>query len=138
MNWFDLNPVSGASSSIDDFVQKNAFNVGQFMNNLTGVTASNSFNADEAEKAREFSANQARLAFQRELDADSTKYQRAMDDLKAAGINPILAVQNLSGGSVSGSQASSVSASSSGNGSTGLSALLRGISQIVSSAIRAV
>lgn len=70
----------------------------------------NAFNAREAEKNRVFNAEQAQLAFQRELSADSTKYQRATADMLAAGLNPMLAAGS-GGGSVNSSPASGTPAS---------------------------
>lgn len=69
----------------------------------------------------------AEAAYQRELEADSTKHQREVADLQAAGLNPILAT-GMSGGSVNSSPASA-SASSAPPAAPGLDlgALLRGV-----------
>ena len=59
-------------------------------------------------EANQFTADQATLAYERSLAADSTKYQRTVADMKAAGINPMLAMSNGASGSVVASPASSV------------------------------
>lgn len=50
-------------------------------------------------------------AYDRDLKADSTKYQRAVKDLEKAGINPFMVLQGLGPGNVSSSAGSSSSGS---------------------------
>ena len=61
------------------------------------ATTANAFNAAEAQKNRDW---QERMS--------NTSYQRAVEDMKKAGINPILAAQN--GGAVTGSGATASAA----------------------------
>lgn len=52
------------------------------------------------------SEKSANSAYQRELQADSTKYQRLVNDLTKAGINPLYALSGASAGSVTSSGSS--------------------------------
>lgn len=64
-------------------------------------------------EANQFSHQEAQLAYERTLQADSFKHQREVADLQAAGLNPMLAT-GMSGGSIQSSPASGVSPSSPG------------------------
>lgn len=59
--------------------------------------------------SQEFNAEQAILAHERSVDADATKYQRAVADMKEAGLNPYM-VYGSGGAAANGPTSSSASA----------------------------
>lgn len=72
------------------------------------------FNQASADKSMAFEAEQAQINRDWQKMMSDTSYQRAMQDLAKAGINPLLAISNLTGASTpSGSMASGSSASGS-------------------------
>lgn len=103
--------------------------VGGFVGHFTGLGKSekqqNAFNANEAEKARVFSSQEASLNRQWQEDMSNTSYQRQVQDMKAAGLNPQMIYGNISNGAStpSGSMAHISSASSGGYSNRGLLAM---------------
>lgn len=110
--WF--NPVAVVSSAL-----KNFFNVdvgdaaGSWIKGKTGAGLTNA----QIEQ-NQWSADEAQKAYERELEADSTKYQRQTADMMAAGLNPAVMYGNSisSAGSVSSTAASGSPASNVGSG----------------------
>lgn len=96
-------------SAFDNSLASNSFNYGLW-NNITGdaqaQTTNNLFNAQQAALANQFSHDEAQIARDFNERMSNTAYQRAMADMKAAGINPL----NLAGGIEPASAATSAAA----------------------------
>ena len=70
------------------------------------------FNAEQSGISRDFNAGQAQLDRDYQERMSNTSYQRAVGDLKAAGMNPMLSVMHAGASTPSGASASSSPASS--------------------------
>lgn len=117
-----LKYLGTAINSQNDLVNANNSQYADYFNK------SNEFSQNSANAAMKFSAKQAQLNRDFEERMSNTSYQRAVKDLEAAGLNPLLAYLNGGASTPSGSAASGTSASSSGfaqdEGHSGMSQII--------------
>lgn len=91
------------------------------------------YNSAEAQKNRDFQAEQAQLNREWESAMSSSAYQRAVADLKAAGLNPVLLGSSSSAASTPTVQTPSGSSGShSTNGGDSIASILNSIANVAS------
>lgn len=99
-----------------------------------GQSATNANQMAMQMQAEQFNAEQASIQRQWQTDMSNTAYRRAMGDMKAAGLNPILAA-NLGGASTPGGATASISGMSSlGNPGAAMQAGLTSAGQAMATA----
>lgn len=116
-DWFNASGVAE-----EDWLRQNQLDLYAFERDMYQMEKANEFSAAEAQKQRDF---QERMS--------NTAYQRAMEDMKAAGLNPVLAYQQGGASTPSGASASSSSPSRSGSSYRGQ--MSDGLSRLVAAVI---
>lgn len=88
----------------EDWLRNETAANNQFLREMEVLRRNQNFNSAEAQRDRDFQEYQR-----------STQYQVAMEDMKKAGLNPILAYQQGGAGTTGGSSASSSGSAGSGS-----------------------
>lgn len=73
-------------------------------------SAQMAFNADQAQKARDYNSAEAQVNREFQKEMSNTQYQRVVEDLNKAGLNPMMAYQRGGAGTPSGGQATATNA----------------------------
>lgn len=123
-SWFNAENIAK-----EDWLRNEQAATNAFLRDLYQMDIANKFNASESQKQRDF-----------EERMSNTAYQRAVQDMKSAGLNPVLAYQQGGSSTPSGSSASSSSPSRSGGYSRSsqndpLNSLLPGLVKMFAGAI---
>lgn len=110
-------PNSGADGN---FFGNVASTIGDIFTDVTGIGADkrqNEWLANQSEIDRMYNSDEAALNRKWIEHMSNTEYQRAVEDMKAAGINPLLAYNQGGASSMSGGSTASHSTSGSSGGS---------------------
>jgi len=97
--------VGAAGSVIGGIINSASQNEANSTNERIADKAT-AFNAREGEKTRAFNSAEARINRNFQQEMSNSAYQRAMKDMRAAGLNPLLAISQGGAGTPSGATAS--------------------------------
>ena len=106
VNWFSNSSAANQGSTIGTNLQ--ATNNDEL---LAAALQQQEAAQASAERAMQFSHDEAALARQWQEEMSNTSYQRAMQDMEKAGLNPVLAFQQGGASTPAGATASSSAAS---------------------------
>lgn len=133
---YQSNPINQASSasSVED---SDSDSFMQYLDGLfSSVGAENElnreFNAEQAEIQRDWASSEAALNRSWQESMDSSRYQRSIADLTAAGLNPVLAATNGVTTTPSGAVGAGNSASYNVGGGDTFSSILNSVAGIAS------
>lgn len=131
-----FTPSGSASSNAQNSDTASSDALAQYLRDLSQSQAETvrnnmKYNAEQARLAREFNAKEAQKLRDWQENLSNTSYQRAMKDMLAAGLNPILAFSQGGAGVPSGSSASANAASSNANAGTNIAEILGALAKLL-------
>lgn len=124
MNWQSQNFQNNVNAA--NWEHQQAVNSENWVHSLQTLGYNQDFAREQSNSAMAFAGDQAERNRQFQAHMSGTAYQRATNDMRAAGLNPILAYQQGGAAMPSGGQASASPVGASGSSSTSGSSTSQG------------
>lgn len=133
--WQDgYEALFGYNDGQDGFISLNDLNKytdGLFLSQIQQNEIAKKYNSEQAALTRAYNSAEAQASREWSEYMSSTAYQRAVEDMKKAGINPVLAAMNGGATSFSGASAQAQASNISNSGGDTLGDVLASIVQII-------